>query len=83
MGIEPTSSAWKAEVIPIYDTRIRSILERLKSDVKPAKFLPGYLLLSSQGVSVKEFRELVPMCNTCHEDCAYMLAPAFPEYEPN
>jgi len=32
--------------------------------------------------SIKEFRDLVPMCNKCHEDCAYMLAPAFPEYEP-
>jgi cytochrome c556 len=32
--------------------------------------------------AIKEFRELVPMCNSCHEDCAYMLAPAFPEYEP-
>lgn len=32
--------------------------------------------------AIKEFRELVPMCNQCHEDCAYMLAPAFPEYEP-
>ena len=32
--------------------------------------------------SIKEFRDLVPLCNSCHEDCAYMLAPAFPEYEP-
>jgi hypothetical protein len=23
MGIEPTSSAWKAEVIPLYDTRLK------------------------------------------------------------
>lgn len=29
----------------------------------------------------KKFRELVPYCGKCHEDCAYMLAPAFPEYE--
>ena len=35
-----------------------------------------------QNAAIKEFRELVPMCNKCHEDCAYMLAPAFPEYEP-
>ncbi len=28
----------------------------------------------------KAFRELVPNCNSCHEDCAYMLAPAFPEF---
>lgn len=32
--------------------------------------------------AIKEFRSLVPTCNKCHEDCAYMLAPAFPEYEP-
>ena len=32
--------------------------------------------------AIQEFRELVPLCNSCHEDCAYMLAPAFPEYEP-
>ena len=32
--------------------------------------------------AVKGFRELVPLCNQCHEDCAYLLAPAFPEYEP-
>ncbi len=25
MGIEPTSSAWEAEVIPLYDTRAGSI----------------------------------------------------------
>jgi hypothetical protein len=30
----------------------------------------------------KNFRALVPYCTKCHEDCAYMLAPAFPEYEP-
>ena len=29
----------------------------------------------------KNFRALVPFCTKCHEDCAYMLAPAFPEYE--
>ena len=29
----------------------------------------------------KKFRELVPYCGKCHEDCAYMLAPACPEYE--
>lgn len=31
--------------------------------------------------SNKQFRALVPYCGKCHEDCAYMLAPAFPEYE--
>ena len=29
----------------------------------------------------KQFRNMVPYCGKCHEDCAYMLAPAFPEYE--
>lgn len=29
----------------------------------------------------KHFRDLVPYCGKCHEDCAFMLAPAFPEYE--
>ena len=29
----------------------------------------------------KAFRQLVPKCNSCHEDCAYMLAPAFPEFD--
>lgn len=29
----------------------------------------------------KHFRQLVPYCGKCHEDCAFMLAPAFPEYE--
>ena len=28
----------------------------------------------------KAFRQMVPSCNNCHEDCAYMLAPAFPEF---
>ncbi len=32
--------------------------------------------------AIKEFRDLVPTCNNCHGDCAYLLAPAFPEYEP-
>lgn len=29
----------------------------------------------------KKFRAMVPYCGKCHEDCAFMLAPAFPEYE--
>ena len=29
----------------------------------------------------RQFRDLVPYCGKCHEDCAFMLAPAFPEYE--
>ena len=33
-----------------------------------------------KGANTK-FRELVPYCGKCHEDCAFMLAPAFPEYE--
>lgn len=31
--------------------------------------------------SNKKFRAMVPYCGKCHEDCAFMLAPAFPEYE--
>ena len=31
----------------------------------------------------KKFRAMVPYCGKCHEDCAFMLAPAFPEYEDN
>ena len=26
------------------------------------------------------FRKMVPYCGKCHEDCAFALAPAFPEY---
>ena len=29
----------------------------------------------------KKFRAMVPYCGKCHEDCAFLLAPAFPEYE--
>jgi cytochrome c556 len=29
----------------------------------------------------KKFRAMIPYCGKCHEDCAFMLAPAFPEYE--
>lgn len=29
----------------------------------------------------RQFRELLPYCGKCHEDCAFLLAPAFPEYE--
>ena len=29
----------------------------------------------------KKFRAMVPYCGKCHEDCAFMLAPGFPEYE--
>lgn len=43
------------------------------------------LAAAAQGGNVREanrqFRNLVPYCGKCHEDCAYMLAPAFPEYE--
>jgi len=27
-----------------------------------------------------QFRKLVPYCGKCHEDCAFALAPAFPQY---
>ena len=27
-----------------------------------------------------EFRKMVPYCGKCHEDCAFALAPAFPQY---
>ncbi len=40
---------------------------------------------AAKGGNVKEankkFRAMVPYCGKCHEDCAFMLAPAFPEYE--
>jgi len=43
------------------------------------------LASAAKGGNVKEankqFRNLVPYCGKCHEDCAFMLAPAFPEYE--
>lgn len=29
MGIEPTTSAWKAEVIPLYDGRIFNVMQNL------------------------------------------------------
>jgi LPS sulfotransferase NodH len=29
----------------------------------------------------RKFRDLVPFCGKCHEDCAFLLAPGFPEYE--
>lgn len=43
------------------------------------------LAAAAKGGNVKEankqFRNMVPYCGKCHEDCAFMLAPAFPEYE--
>ena len=40
-GIEPASSAWKAEVLPLYHTRINVILEG--AGVEPAKAGPADL----------------------------------------
>ena len=48
-GIEPLSSAWKAEVIPVYDTRLQWIvgepgiepgLSAPKADVLPVYYSP-------------------------------------------
>ena len=40
-GIEPASSAWKAEVLPLYHTRIKQILEG--AGFEPAKAGPADL----------------------------------------
>ena len=44
MGIEPTSSAWKAEVLPLNYTRLSSISRRLRpwkkfSEIPPSQFV--------------------------------------------
>lgn len=52
---------------------------------KEAQGVALALVAAAKAGSVKEsnkqFRDLVPYCGKCHEDCAFMLAPAFPEYE--
>ena len=32
MGVEPTSSAWKADVLPLYHTRITNVVKRVPRD---------------------------------------------------
>lgn len=52
---------------------------------KEAQSMALAITSAANGGNVKEankqFRRLVPYCGKCHEDCAFMLAPAFPEYE--
>jgi hypothetical protein len=52
---------------------------------KEAQAVALVLATAAKGGNLKEankqFRNLVPYCGKCHEDCAFMLAPAFPEYE--
>ena len=40
MGIEPTSQAWEAHVLPLYDTRVRKIMILAKAPTK-GKRLPA------------------------------------------
>ncbi len=43
MGIEPTLSAWKAEVLPLNYTRISNILKMEGAGFEPAKAKPADL----------------------------------------
>ena len=59
--------------------------EKYTRYIEESQAVAASLVLASDGGNLKEsnkqFRALVPYCGKCHEDCAYMLAPAFPEYE--
>ena len=86
-GVEADAKRMQANwatVIDLYPPDHKSkYINYNKEAQQRALALAGHARAGNVNASVKEFRELVPMCNTCHEDCAYMLAPAFPEYEPN
>jgi hypothetical protein len=43
MGIEPTTSAWKAEVLPVNYTRIMSIQKNIK--INTSTIITGYPLV--------------------------------------
>tara|TARA_B100001964_G_scaffold185176_1_gene205290 strand:+ start:272 stop:595 length:324 start_codon:yes stop_codon:yes gene_type:complete len=75
-------SNW-ATVIDLYPPDHKSkYIDYNRDSQQAALALAGHAKAGHLNGAIKEFRELVPMCNSCHEDCAYMLAPAFPEYEP-
>jgi cytochrome c556 len=75
-------SNW-ATVIDLYPPDHKAKYINYNKDVQQrALRLAAHAKSGHLNPAIKEFRDLVPMCNKCHEDCAYMLAPAFPEYEP-
>jgi len=72
-----------ATVIDLYPPEHKSkYIEYNREAQQRVLALAGHAKAGNVNAAIKEFRDLVPMCNQCHEDCAFMLAPAFPEYEP-
>ena len=59
--------------------------EKYRAYSKEAQNLAIELAIEARANDVKnsnwKFRGLVPYCGKCHEDCAFLLAPAFPEYD--
>ena len=71
-----------AEVIGLYppDHKVKYInynKDAQQAALRLAQFAKAGDVKGANGA----FRQLVPNCNSCHEDCAYMLAPAFPEFD--
>jgi cytochrome c556 len=78
---EKIQNALKA-VVELYPVEHK---EKYTAYNKEAQTVAMALASAAKGGNIKEankqFRNLVPYCGKCHEDCAFMLAPAFPEYE--
>ena len=65
MGIEPTASAWKAEVLPLYDTYMVG-LGRVELPSRPYKELALTVELQSNGGTYgSRIRDLLRDRETC------------------
>ena len=72
-----------ADVIDLYPPEHKAkYIDYNRTAQQRAVVLVKHAEAGSFNPSNKAFKEMVPYCGKCHEDCAYMLAPAFPEYEP-
>lgn len=71
-----------AEVIDLYPPDHKAKYINYNKEAQQAALqLAQFAAAGNVKLANKAFRQLVPNCNSCHEDCAYMLAPAFPEFD--
>lgn len=84
-GVESNAKTIQANLNAVVDLYTPDTKDKYVSYNREAQSYALALATAAGAGNVKEankqFRGLMPYCGKCHEDCAFMLAPAFPEYE--